>query len=60
MISYYDKLNKDTSQFCIDHYQKEEMMDDSLDPEMSYHWERLHGCFEKSGTPKGREYCDDM
>jgi hypothetical protein len=33
---------------------------DSLDPEMSFHWERLHGCFEKSGIPKGREYCDDM
>jgi hypothetical protein len=27
---------------------------------MYYHWERLHRCYEKSGIPKGRSYCDDM
>ena len=60
MISFNSKLRLNTTEFCVNHYAKPEMKIDSLDPSMPYYWERLHGCYAKSGIPKGRAFCDDM
>ena len=60
MIDLNSKLGQNTTDFCVDHYSKDEMKLDSLNPEMPYYWERLHGCYFRSGIPRGRSFCDDM
>lgn len=60
VIELNTKLRQNTTEFCIDHYAKDEMKLDSLDPSMPYYWERLHGCYNRAGVPRGRAFCDDM
>ena len=38
MINLNNLLSLNATQFCVDHYAKEEMKVDSLDPSMPWYW----------------------
>lgn len=53
-------MKKNTTSFCINHYNDLEVWKDDLSPEFPEYWMRKHACLEKTGVQKGRQYCDDM
>ena len=60
MIDLNSRLGQNTTQFCVENYAKPIMNTESLNNTLPFHWERLHTCYEKTGVPKGRAYCNDM
>ena len=60
MIDLNSRLGQNTTQFCVNHYNRFDIWTEELTPEEVLYYERKHSCFKTSGKPKGRQYCRDM
>jgi hypothetical protein len=60
MINLNNLLGNNATQFCVDHYSNLDNWVNTLSPKYVLYHQRKHSCYETSGVPKGKEFCDDM
>ena len=59
MINLSGKIQTNGTEFCSDHYQNMTIWKDNYGPSKLGYWLRKHNCYQLSGVPKGRRYCQD-
>ena len=59
MIALTERLNQNTTQFCVNHYNNLPIWTEKVDPKYLQYSLRKHLCYFNTGVPYGREYCDD-
>ena len=55
-----DKMKLNSTNLCINLYNDMDVWKDSISPKFVYYYERKYGCLEKTGVPKGKDYCNDI
>ena len=60
MIRINQLLQQNATEFCVNHYNKPDLWKDEMDPKYALYHQRKHDCYEFSGVPKGKAYCQDM
>lgn len=60
MININQLLQQNATEFCVNHYNSLDLWKDEMDPKYALYHQRKHDCYEFSGVPKGKAYCQDM
>ena len=60
MIRLNEILGQNTTQFCVNHYNKLELWTEDNSPDKAQYYERKYQCIESSGIAKGKQYCLDI
>lgn len=59
MINLSNQVQTNGTEFCSNHYLNMTVWKDNYGPSKLGYWLRKHNCFEISGVPKGKRYCQD-
>ena len=60
MIDLHNKILSNATRFCVNHYAELSKWQDNLHPKYILYHQRKFNCFNTTGVPYGREYCETM
>ena len=54
------KMNLNATNLCINLYNDMDVWKDDISPSFAEYYQRKYACLEKTGVPKGKDYCKDI
>ena len=60
MIDLHDRILSNSTRFCVNHYSELSKWQDNLHPKYIQYHQRKFNCYNTTGVPYGRDYCETM